>query len=84
MPETLKGLLKEVGRGSVPALLANAKALQTGEPEGETEIDGAHWVQQTLLYHGKCLLWINEYSQILSEGNKQKVDGLLNARIAKH
>ena len=75
--DTLKGLLTEVGRVYVPTLLANAKALQAGEKEWQTEIDGARWVQQSFPYQGKCLQWINEQYQSLSNAEQTKVDQVL-------
>ncbi|MFT5573617.1 MAG: glutathione S-transferase [Cryomorphaceae bacterium] len=78
IPDTLKGILNEVGRVYAPALLANAKALQAGEQQWQTEIDGATWTQQTFPYQGKCLQWINEHYQALNSADKQKVDTVLS------
>lgn len=77
-PDSLQEILSEVGRVYVPALLANAQALHAGDKEWEAEIDGARWVQQTFPYQGKCLQWINEQYQALSDADKQKVDGVLS------
>jgi glutathione S-transferase len=77
-PDSLKQILNEVGRVYAPALLANAQALQTGDKEWETEIDGARWAQQTFPYQGKCLHWINEQYQALNDADKQTVDGVLS------
>ena len=77
VPETLKGILKEVGRVYVPALLANAKALQAGEKEWQAEIDGSRWTQQTFNYQGKCLQWINAEYQALDQSDQIRVDTLL-------
>lgn len=76
-PDSLKQMLSEVGRVYAPALLANAKALQAGDKEWETEIDGARWVQQTFPYQGKCLQWINEQYQALTGTDQQRVDEVL-------
>lgn len=76
LPDTLKGILGEVGRVYVPALLANAKALMAGEKEWEAEIDGANWKQQSFPYQGKCLRWINERYQALTSEDKARVDSL--------
>lgn len=56
----LSELLSEVGRVYVPALLANAAALQAGRQELETIIDGQRWVQPIFPYQGKCLGWIRQ------------------------
>jgi hypothetical protein len=76
--QTLKGLLNEVGRVYAPALLANAKALQAGDKEWETEIDGARWAQKTFPYQGKCLQWINEQYQALNVNQRAKVNSLID------
>lgn len=76
--DSLKLLLKEVGRGYAPVLLANADALKKGEEEWETEIDGARWLQKTFPYQGRCLQWINEQYQLLSKSDQQKVNDLLS------
>ena len=78
MPDTLKGLLAEVGRVYVPALLANAKAVQAGDKTWESTIDGATWTQQTFPYQAKCLRWINEQYQALSAADQARVDIVLS------
>ena len=77
MPDTLKGLLSEIGRVYVPALLANARAVAAGEKDWETEIDGAPWTQRTFPYQAKCLGWIRDEYAALSEKDRKRVDTLL-------
>ena len=84
MPETLKDILKEVGRVYVPALLANAKALQAGAKEWQTEIDGSRWTQQTFNYQGKCLHWINAEYQARGEDHRTRIDRLLAGTGCEH
>ncbi len=76
-PATLKNILTEIGRTYVPALLANAKALKACEKQWQTEIDGGLWSQQSFPYQGKCLQWINDEYQNLSQTDKQRVDRLI-------
>ena len=76
-PESLRGLLSEIGRMYVPALLANAQALQAGEKNWQAEIDGATWSQQTFSYQAKCLKWINQSYSNLSDEDRRRVDRLL-------
>ncbi len=76
-PDTLKGILNEVGHVYAPALLANSQAIQAGEKTWEAEIDGSRWTQQTFNYQGKCLQWINAEYQALSEADRARVNGLL-------
>jgi hypothetical protein len=77
MPATLRGILTEVGRMYVPALLANSRAVQAGEKTWEAEIDGALWTQQSFPYQAKCLKWINEQYQALGTEDRARVDGIL-------
>jgi glutathione S-transferase len=77
-PDSLRGLLQEIGRVYVPAQLANAAAVQAGDKTWESEIDGAAWTQQTFPYQAKCLKWTNELYQALSDTDRQRVDTLLD------
>jgi glutathione S-transferase len=77
MPETLKGVLAEIGRVYIPALLANAQAVQAGEKNWESTIDGSVWTQKTFPYQAKCLKWINEQYQALSSTDRARVDTVL-------
>lgn len=74
---TLGELLTEIGRVYAPALLANAKAVQAGQAEMKTMIDGRTWQQPTFVYQAKCLQWINEEYQRLSGEHQQQVDDIL-------
>jgi len=77
MPATLAGLLAEIGRVYVPALLANARARAAGDSSWQTEIDGVNWTQQTFPYQAKCLGWIREAYAALSVGDRARVDAAL-------
>ena len=76
-PESLRGLMQEIGRVYAPAQLANARAVQAGDKTWEAEIDGAPWTQQTFPYQAKCLRWTNERYRALGSGDKARVDALL-------
>jgi len=76
--EVLGPLLTEIGRVYAPALIANAKALQAGDKHMETTIDGKRWEQPTFPYQGRCLAWINEEYQRLSEEDRAQVDDILD------
>ncbi len=77
LPQTLTDILSEIGRTYVPALLANAKALEADEKQWQTEIDGAVWTQQSFPYQGKCLHWIRERYQSLSQADQQRIADVL-------
>ena len=76
-PESLRGLLREIGRVYAPAQLANAAAVQAGDKTWEAEIDGARWTQQTFPYQAKCLMWTNERYRALVDTDRASVDSLL-------
>jgi glutathione S-transferase len=76
-PESLRSLLKEIGRMYAPAQLANARAVQGGDKTWAAEIDGAPWAQQTFPYQAKCLRWTNERYRALSNADRVSVDALI-------
>lgn len=76
-PDSLKGLLEEIGRVYAPALLANARAVAAGDERWECTIDGANWSQLTFPYQAKCLQWIRERYQGLAAADRARVDAVL-------
>jgi len=76
-PDSLRGLLEEIGRMYAPAQLANLRAVQAGEKSWESPIDGAIWTQQSFPYQAKCLRWTNERYRALGEADRASVDALL-------
>lgn len=77
-PDTLRGLLLEIGRVYAPALLANAKAVEAGDESWNAQIDGCQWQQKSFPYQAKCLGWINEAYQGLSASDQKRVDLILD------
>ena len=75
--EGLADLLAEIGKVYAPALLANAHALQSGEKQMETTIDGKPWQQPTFAYQGRCLQWINAEYRKLGSDEQSWVDDIL-------
>jgi glutathione S-transferase len=76
-PDSLRGILEEIGRVYAPAQMANARAVQAGEKNWECEIDGAPWTQRTFPYQAKCLQWTNEHYRALGDADRARVDALL-------
>ncbi len=76
-PDTLRGILAEVGRHHAPFLLANAAALERGAERVETEIAGRPWVQKPFPYQGKCLRWLRESHARLDASARSTVSDLL-------
>jgi glutathione S-transferase len=77
LPETLRGMLAEVGRFHVPVLLANAAAVESGADQVETEIAGMAWVQQPFPYQKKCLGWLRESYGALETEARTTADRML-------
>ena len=77
LPASLKAILAEVGRVYVPLLLANAKAVQAGAAQVETEIDGQPWVQQPFPYQAKCLTWLRDEFAALNASDQARVAAVL-------
>ena len=76
-PESLRGLLEEIGRVYTPAHLANAQAVMAQEKTWECEIDGARWHQRTFPYQAKCLQWTRDQYGGLSAADQARVDALI-------
>ncbi len=77
LPATLKALLAEAGKTYVPALLANARAIESGADQVETVIDGKPWVQRPFPYQAKCLVWVRQQYARLDGADRAAVDDLL-------
>ena len=77
-PDSLKAIMKEFGRVYVPALLENAKAIMEGQDTWETDIDGSIWKQKAFPYQAKCLKWIKEEFNSLSEDDQSRVREFLD------
>lgn len=76
-PDSLKGLLKEIGRVYTPTQIANARAVAAGEPAWLTRVDGADWQQPSFAYQAKCLTWTRELYAMLGAKSRAAVDALL-------
>lgn len=77
-PASLKGLLEEIGRVYAPAMLANAGAVAAGEKSWKAQIDGEDWEQRSFPYQAKCLEWIHQAYQALSDADRLRVDTVLS------
>lgn len=73
-PDTLKGLLNEIGHVYAPAQLANAAAVESGADNWQCEIDGAPWTQPTFPYQAKCLTWTREAYAALGDTDRARVN----------
>ena len=74
LPPTLWQLLREVGRLYTPLLLANAQALQAGQSEFTTQVDGQTWTQQVFPYQAKCWAGLRRDYLALAPSERQRVD----------
>jgi glutathione S-transferase len=78
LPESLRDLLTEIGRTYVPALLANAAAIDQGATEVETEIDGKPWRQEPFPYQAKCLQWLRQAYVQLQDEERERAAAVLD------
>jgi glutathione S-transferase len=77
IPATLTSLLTEVGRTYVPVMLANSAAIDKGQDQVETVVEGKAWIQEPFPYQAKCLQWLRiEYAR-LDEEDRQRVDQII-------
>ena len=76
-PETLAGLLAEIGRVYPPVMLANAQAVMSGAALVETTVEGQAWSQNPFPYQAKCLRWLREGRAALSPEARADVDAVL-------
>jgi glutathione S-transferase len=77
LPTTLNELLAEIGRVYVPALLANAAAVEAGSASVTTQIEGRPWVQEPFPYQAKCLQWLRQQYVKLEGEDREFMDSLL-------
>ena len=75
--ESLHDIFKEISRGYVPAMIANAKAISSNEDKWKTDIDGAEWEQKAFPYQAKCLKWIEGEFSSLEVKDKNRVENFL-------
>ena len=75
--DSLKAILAEFGKMYAPLLLENAKAVEEGLQEWSVDIDGSSWKQKTFSYQAKCLNWIRDEFNGLSDADQQKVRSFL-------
>lgn len=77
VPDTLTALFAELGRGYVPVMLANERAVRAGTARVETAVDGADWVQDAFPYQARCLGWLREEYAALEPASRAAVDRVL-------
>jgi glutathione S-transferase len=76
-PETLKAILNEVGRLYAPYLIGNAKSVMERANKLEMVLDGQQWEQNPFTYQAKCLQWLREAYEALSDKDRGRVNGVL-------
>ena len=76
--ENLGPIFQEIGRVYIPALLANAQGIATNTESWKTQIDEATWEQKCFPYQAKCLKWINDEFNELSDDVQSIVSSFLS------
>lgn len=75
---SLKAIFTEVGRTYVPVMLANAEAVDLGQLEVKTKVDGLPWIQTPFPYQAKCLHWLRQEYAGLDETERAQVSAVIN------
>ena len=70
-------LLNEIGRTYAPYLLANEAALKENKEQFSCMIDGRLWQQKPFMYQGKCLMWLRQEFNALSESDQQQAISMM-------
>jgi hypothetical protein len=73
----LGDLLNEVGHVYIPALLANSAAIDAGNDQMNTTIDGQPWTQPIFPYQAKCLQSLRHGYFSLDPADRDGVDAVL-------
>ncbi|MGI9597422.1 MAG: glutathione S-transferase N-terminal domain-containing protein [Acidimicrobiales bacterium] len=77
LPQATTRLLHEIGRTYAPFMVANARALMSGDDEVVCDVEGGTYRQAPFKYQGKCLQWLREAYGALGDGDRARVDGVL-------
>jgi len=71
-------LLGEIGSTYAPFMIANAKALMSGDDEVVCSINGDTYRQSPFGYQVKCLQWLREQYADLADINRERFDAILS------
>lgn len=77
LPTATRKMLDEIGTTYAPFMVANAQALMSGTNEVVCDINGQTYRQGPFAYQGKCLKWIRDEYNSLSDPDRQRVDTAL-------
>lgn len=78
IPAATRSLLSEIGQTYAPFMVANARALMSGADEVVCDVAGQTYRQGPFAYQGKCLMWLRESFEALSDTDQQRVESLLD------
>lgn len=77
LPAATRLLLAEIGQTYAPFMVANGQALMSGASEVVCELNGDTYRQAPFAYQGKCLHWLRQGYQALSDQDRARVDSVL-------
>ncbi|MEC9392491.1 MAG: glutathione S-transferase [Pseudomonadota bacterium] len=76
-PNSLHAIFEEIGKGYVPAMVENSKALSEGLNSWKVNIKGAEWEQKVFPYQAKCLQWIKDEFNSMEVKDKKRIENFL-------
>lgn len=78
LPAATTRLLNEIGQTYAPFMVANAEALMSCADEVVCTLEGGTYRQAPFKYQVRCLEWLREAYQALSDDDRSRVDTVLD------
>ena len=79
LPAGVIDLLRVIGDAYLPFLVANAAAVERGEPTVRVELLGRSYSQGAFRYQAKCLRWLRDEWRGLDGAARERVEPVLRA-----
>jgi glutathione S-transferase len=79
LPDSLLAMVRELATLYIPYLKTNAAAVMSGADMVDGEVDGRPYQQNPFPYQAKCLQWIGEQYEALSDADKKRLAELTAA-----
>jgi glutathione S-transferase len=77
LPDAVHAMLTEMGRTYVPVMLANERAIANQEETVYATVDGKPWEQRPFPYQAKCVRWLRDARDQLSDAEREQFDSLI-------
>ncbi len=78
LPKSVSKIFHEVGKGYTQTMLANYKAFKNADSTWKINLGDKAWEQKTFPYQAKCLDWIKQEFELLSNQDQTRVYNFLS------